>query len=456
MNQHRSLMTTTALSGALAITGIALTSGVASAAVTASFNGGNNINFATQAATASSGAISLTAGQVLNLTLPSGDYCPANSTITLTAPAGVTFTSAPGFTTAGATWGAAAASGFVSGASTVTYLVSTALTGAADNLVTIGGTTGIFTLASGTTFTTASTTPRTFTLSQSGCTTSGIGQSTAGFTAASAISYTATAGTNASIDTGATGQGKLFTASATNSTRVAVGGTAQFGIATTLINTAGGTTYNAGASTGVVTMTGVFSQFARVYLANGACNTTAGGALPTGSITGVISGSTATFSGLQTTATYTACFENDGSSVLQSGTYTSSASASAISGTVAGTGALGVFTYSGTATTINYVTGGSAYQYFARVTNTNNSPVSVFVVVTKDDGSTPAAGLITTNLGANANALYSMTDINTASGANLTAADRARVQVLTSGSAGTTPIQGILFNTATGVVTAAQ
>ena len=444
MTNNRSLLTTTALSGALVVAGVALQTGVASAA-TVAFNGSANITFATQSVTSTGGQITLPATAASVVTVGAGESCGTGATITLTAPTGVTFNSAPGFTAAA---GTATATGFSSGASSVTYVVGTAVT---NTTVTIGGTAGAFNLASGTTFTSPVTANRVFTLTNNGCTGYTNPTFANGFQSASAFAYTPTA-TNATIDTSATGQGRLFVTSATASTRVAEVGQALFATNATLINAAGGTTFAPGTNTGNLSVAGIYGQLSRVYLApsTGTCQTTAGGTLPTGAVSGSISGNAATFSGLVDGTTYRLCLENNGSTVVQQSTYLGTVTASSLAGSATSTTAIGTTSYSGNATTLNYLTGGSSYQYFVRVTNPTATATPVFVVVTKDDGSI-FSGSVTTNLGVNAAALYSVTDLNTATGANLTAADRARVQVLTTSNAQN--VSGILYNTATGVVT---
>ena len=170
---------------------------------------------------------------------------------------------------------------------------------------------------------------------------------------------------------------------------------------------------------------------------------------------GTISGNTATFTAIPSAAAvFNTCIENSGSTVLQAGTYSAAAVSSLSTQSILGSTltSVGTLAYNGVASTINYVTGGSAYQYFLRVTNPNSGTGQVFAVVTKEDGTT-FSGSITTNLGANANALYSVSDLNAATGANLGAADRARVQLLLGANMTGT---GILFNTATGVITGAN
>jgi hypothetical protein len=452
MTNHRLLMTTSALSGAMAVSALVLAAGAAQAA-TASFNSGTNITIATQSLN-SAGTISLSqTAQNLTITLINADTCSAGNTLTLTAPAGVTFGSVPNISIAGGVGGTLASGTVQTGSSSVLYTFSgNTMTNTNSNVITIGGSTNPFFLTTGSTFSTANTTVRVFTVSST-CGTFTVPTVANGLLSASGFSPTTAAGTTATVDTTATGAGKLFTTSATATTRVATLGTISVAASST-VDAGNGSAYTISSGSSVTTtLTGSFTAVSRLYAVTASCVTTAGGSLPSGSITGTVSGSTVSLTGMATGTTYTLCYENNGSTVIQAGggtalPITATASVSNLTGSTS-SATVGNLLYSGAAATLNYVTGGSAYQYFVRVTNPGSATTSVFAVVTKEDGSS-TAGSLNTSLGINSNALYSITDVNTATGANLSAADRARVQILTSSSSAT--VSGILFNTATGVI----
>lgn len=464
MTNTRSLMSSTALSGALAVSALVVAAGAAQAA-TATFGnatGGTNITLATQSLNAS-GAVGLSqANQTIIITPVGAETCSTGGQITITAPSGVLFASVPNVSFTGANAACLTASGVVnSGSSSVTYTltsISAATFNSVSNMVVgVNGSTGPISLTTGSTFTSPVTTARTFTVSGVACATTITTATTAnGLLSASGFGFTASANGGAvSVDTTATGAGRLFVTSATASTRVATLGSFTVNAVTGVVDASSGAAYTLPANSAVtLTATGPFAAASRVYVGTSTCVTTAGAALPSGYVTGTISGATATFSALATSS-YNLCYENNSTSVIQAGTtatpapVTATASISTLTGSTSAV-TIGLLQFSGNATSLNYVTGGSAYQYFVRVTNPNTATTSVFAVVTRDDGQA-FSGSVTTNLGANANALYSITDLNTATGANLSASDRARIQILTS--AATAPVSGLLFNTATGVVT---
>lgn len=458
MTNTRSLLSSTALSGALAVSALVVGAGAAQAA-TVAFSGGNNVTLATQSLNSSGTVGLLQSGQTVTATGDTNDVCAPGSVIVLTAPTGTLFAAAPLASFTGANATNLSATGVVqTGSSTVQYTLSS--TGGTTNnfasttVITFGNSGGI-NLTSGTTFATPVTSSRTFTVSGLSCASFAGGTTANGLQSASGIQNSvASNGNQATVDTTATGAGKLFATSSTNSTRVATLG--QIAVANTAtVNAGSGAAFTLPAGSALtVTASGPFSAASRVYLATGTCTTTAGAALPSGNILGTVSGGTATFASAAVATTYTLCYENNGSSLITAGTSSlpTAVTASGVVSTLTGSTTsfnIGNLVYSGNATSLNYITGGSAYQYFVRVTNPTSAATSVFAVVTRDDGTT-FSGSVNTNLGANANALYSVTDLNTATGANLTAADRARVQILTS--AASAPVSGLLYNTATGVV----
>ncbi len=450
MTNNRSLLSSTALSGALAVSALVVAAGAAQAA-TLSFNGGNNVTLATQTIN-SAGTITLPSSTV-SITGGTGEVCANGAVFTLTAPTGTTFAAAPLASFSGANNASLSTTGVIQAGSTTVQYTLTVAGGnnfSDTTVLTLGGSGGL-NLASGSTFATPVTTARGFIVSALSCASFAGGTTANGLASASGIQYT-NASATATVDTTAAGAGKLFATGTGITTRVATLGSLNVSNVAGTTNATTGATFALPAGSALtVNASGPFAAASRVYLATGACTTTAGAALPSGNILGTVSGNTATFPSAAVATAYNLCYENNGTSLIpagSSGNTTATATVSTLSGATS-SATLGSFVYSGSSTVLNYVTGGSAYQYFVRVTNPSSAASSVFAVVTRDDGTT-FSGSVNTNLGANSNALYSITDLNTATGANLTANDRARVQILTSATSA--PVSGLLFNTATGVI----
>jgi hypothetical protein len=461
MTRGYQLMTTSAIGSAVLGT-MLVAAGSANAAIGLGFNAAPGtqtvVNLAANTVASNSNNVALIqTNQCIAFSAGAANDWSVGSTFVVNLPTGVTFQQA---LTANASAGTLTLlAGGTAGSSTATYSINQAAT--AGDIVRIGcGTTAgssagnLFLTAAA--YSAANTTIAAATVS----TTGGSANVTAGttvnlLTSGQPITATVATAVAQTIDTGATNLGRGFATNATNLAAARYATLATIAVANpATVNAVGGASYTLPTATETVTVSGPFTGISRAYLSTAACVTTAGAALAAGAIVGTISGNTATFTAIPTTpATFNTCIENSGSTVLQAGSYTVAAVSTLSTQSILGSTntTVGTLAYNGTASTINYVTGGSAYQYFLRVTNPNSGTGQVFVVVTKDDG-TSFSGSITTNLGANANALYSIATVNAATGANLGASDRARIQLLlSSGMTGT----GILFNTATGVVTAA-
>lgn len=422
--------------------------------------------YATQATQVSTGVISQAAG-FLTVAYANGDQLSNGDQITISLPSGFTFLAAPTATLSGSATGscgsnAAIGAGTVSASSpnTVTFSTSTAFSvGTSGCTITFSG----LNATSGTLLQSAVSTALTPTLtvvsSANGARPAASVGAGSGFYAANGWTVTGAAGgATTTIDVSATALGKTFTTTSAVNARVTRLATVT-PAANALVLAANSSAYTLPAGvTFSATLTGVnFASASRVYFeAQGTCQTTPGAALSTGSQNGTISGNTVTAPGLST-ATYALCYEANGSTVVQPSTY-SAAFTSTLSGSAslaAGNAVtnLGNIAFPGNPAQINYAVGGSAWQYFVRVTNPGQAVSTVLAVVTPDSGVT-TVGVLATGLSANANALYSVADLNAATGLSLGQADRFRVQVVTSNTAATA--SGILFNTATGVITTAN
>ncbi len=460
MTRGYQLMTTSAIGSAVLGT-MLVAAGSANAAIGLGFNAApgtvNTVNLAANTVASNSNNVALIqTNQCIAFSAGAANDWTVGSTFVVNLPSGVTFQQA---VTANASAGALSLlAGGTAGSSSVTYSINQAA--AAGDIVRIGCASTAGSSAGNLFLTAPAYSAANTSIAAATVSTTGGNVVTAGtvvnlLTSAQPITASVASSVAQTIDTGATNLGRGFAANNTNSAAARYATLSTIGIGqSAVVNAVGGASYTLPTATETVTISGPFSGISRAYLSVPACVTTAGAALASGAVVGTISGNTATFTAIPSTAlTYNTCIENSGSTVLQPGSFTvaavSTLSTSSIVFTTNTT--VGTLAYNGTASTINYVTGGSAYQYFLRVTNPNSGTGQVFVVVTKDDG-TSFSGSITTNLGANTNALYSIATVNAATGANLGAADRARVQLLlSSGMTGT----GILFNTSTGVVTTA-
>ncbi len=461
MTRGYQLMTTSAIGSAVLGT-MLLATGSANAAIGLGFNAAPGtqtvLNLAANTVASNSNNVALIqTNQCISFSAGAANDWTVGSTFVVNLPTGVTFQQA---VTANASAGTLSLlAGGTAGSSSVTYSINQAA--AAGDIVRIGcsSTAGssagnLFLTAPG--YSVANTTVAAATVSTTSGTPVAAGTTVNLLTSGQPITATVATAVAQTIDTGATNLGRGFATNTTTAAAARYATLAQITVANpATINAVGGASYTLPTATETVTISGPFSGISRAYLSTAVCVTTAGAALAAGAVVGTISGNTATFTAIPSAAAvFNTCIENSGSTVLQAGSYTVAAVSSLSTQSILGSTntTVGTLAYNGSAQTVNYVTGGSAYQYFLRVTNPNSGTGQVFVVVTKEDG-TSFSGSITTNLGANANALYSISDVNTATGANLGAADRARVQLLlSSGMTGT----GILFNTATGVVTAAN
>ncbi len=469
---NRNILLSAASAGVLSAA--LLGSGVAFAATTVTVLGGNTdanggttagtvgYRYATQALTASNGAISQTSN-FLSFAFTSGDNLAVSEQLTVTLPTGFVWTTAPTATLSGtttATCGSTAVlgAGVISGTSPnqVTFSVSSPFaTGTNGCTVTLSN----WAATTGTALTSVVTSPLAISAAVISTGTAGRANSSVGSGFTSASGWTVTAGGGApvtTIDVSAAALGKTFTTASSVAPRVANLGTITLAAATPVYSATSAAYAIPGTATFNPTITAAnLGTASRFYFGNNgtgaACSTTVG-ASPTGSVAGTISGSTVSASGLGIQA-YALCYEANGTSVIQESTYTGSFTSSLAGTAVNVNTGFGSIVYPGAAANINYAVGGSAWQYFVRVTNPGQSSSTVLAVITTDAG-VSTTGVLATGLGANTNALYSVADINAATGLSLGQADRFRVQVVTSNTAARA--SGVLFNTATGVITAAN
>lgn len=366
----------------------------------------------------------------------------AGDTVVFTLSAGK-FATAPGVTVSGA--GATLA--FVSNIATLsadgrsaTFTVSTASAGATDkaalnalSLTNVGGQ--------------LSTAANTITCQPyKGAT--AVGAAAAITTSAASYTITQGAAVATTVDVANGGQGMLFRPGSTN---VNVTGLASVTTAAAITGNKliDGTTAMAGAlgDTMTATMTGDFGAMSSMYLTTGTCAATA----PSGSLTGTISGGTVSFTGLQLGSTYTLCAVANGTSVITAGgsgaaaalpfrvaynyvARTAGATTYTPNPTVSSTTA-NTIAYNGAAVNVNYVVGnGAGYAMYMNVVNPSSSAVPVYITVRQADGVTKS-GTLTSSLAANSSTLFTMAQIATATGANLTnETNRAAVTVFSPAS----------------------
>jgi hypothetical protein len=191
-------------------------------------------------------------------------------------------------------------------------------------------------------------------------------------------------------------------------------------------------TFKFTSSTANATIIGNFAGVKSAYLApdNASCASTAPGTATTGTVTN----SSIIFAGITPAATArSVCLGATGTAILQptvSGLPTS-AIQDTFTTTPTNPSNLGAIDYNGNVAYIDYVVGATGgYSNYLRVVNNDSVSSDVRVVVQSDSG-TINSGLLGT-LAPNTSQLYSVDQINTATGSKLqTANDRASLTVLT-------------------------
>lgn len=447
MKNRTRLLSSTALVGASFTAAMGLTAiyAPAPANAAAGLSSVTGVTYATQAVSAASGSV-IWPGPA---TLTGSSSVSPSAFLTLSLPSTMTWVAAPTLSRSSHVGLSGNATG--GGTSTITWtLTGSSSTG--DTYVF-----SAFSINSGTALTTASTTGLGLTVNLAGGTASGNAgpSSFNAFYASSGWSATFAAGTAVTINTASPSNGSLFTVNGTTVTsRVGTLGNASFSLTNNAKQNDGATSYTlpTGTSAGL-TVTGNFGQITRAYLSSGTCQTTVGGALPSGALSSsALASGSATFSGVVAGTTYTLCVENQGTSLIQQTTTvgaTLTPTASVGSSAAAAATGIGSLAYSGNSSTLDYVTGGSSWVWYIRAVNPNATSSNIFAAVTKDGDSNTYAGQLVTTLAAGANALYSIDQISSVTGANLTANDRARIQFLSGGSVN---ISSLLVNAATSVI----
>lgn len=195
-------------------------------------------------------------------------------------------------------------------------------------------------------------------------------------------------------------------------------------------------------TTASATVSGDFAGVTKAYLAAGAgaCATT----IPVGAITGTVTATSLTFAGITPgAATREVCAIIDTTTLLHAN---SAFTVAATQDTTTNSKAFGTasWSYNGTVVSMDYVVGTSAgYTNYIRVVNPTSAAAKVLVSVQSDAG-VVKSGTLDAALAANSAKLYTVADVNTATGANLTSAtDRAALNVL---SASAIRASNLLFN----------
>lgn len=386
-----------------------------------------------------SGAVTIQAGITYNstaaLTVDAG-------LVTFTLPAGVTFATTPTATGTGGFPASPVVGGGGAGSNFVTYNVATT---AAAGTITLGA----FQVTGATGLATAGTNLA-MTAQASGFTTAANNDTAARSTTATSTVMAASnsqlgatvVGTAATIDVNSPANGMLYLAGGNTITRSGYVGTVN-AVNNAYLNSTATAPYAFTSTTASVAISADYSGISSVYAVTpaAACAATA----PAGAKIATIAGSTATIAGLAPNTVYGVCFINTGANLMSSSAnMTVTATQDSSSKTAAAN--LGAISYNGSAATLNYVVGSvsGGYTNYIRVTNPDATARRLMVVVTKDDGTT-TSGTLDTGLAAGNNKLYTVADINAATGSTLTSAtDRARVTILSP--SGTTTVDNLMFN----------
>ena len=388
------------------------------------------------------------------VTIPQGityttDVASAGSSttglLTITLPTGVTFLSIPSLTADGAIVTSPSVANSPIGASSL--VINYNRTAAAGGTVTLGAfqVTGATGLASPSTIK--------FSAQSSGFTP---GNSTSNDS--SAISVTlATSAKQLSVTPVASNL-VIDVTSPSNATRwkVGSGSVAKSGNIGTLVvsnnpylNATATAAFTFTSSTASATLSGNFAGVSSAYLAP-ALTTACSDTVPSGATAGVVTSSSVTFAGVKpSTDARLVCLGATGTTILQATQSGVPVSATQDAFTTTATTNLGSVTYNGGVTQISYVVGpAGGYTNYLRVVNNDSVSTDVRVVVQSDSGAINS-GLLGT-LAPNTSQLYSITQVNTATGSTLnTAGDRASITALTPTKNAT--VSNLLVNP-TGVV----
>jgi hypothetical protein len=386
-----------------------------------------------------SGAVTIQAG----ITYSSTAALTADAgLVTFTLPAGVTFVTTPTATADATGFKTAVLGGGGAGSNFVTYNVTT---GAAVGTITLGA----FQVTGATGLATAGTNLA-MTAQASGFTTAANNDTAARSTSATATVMAASGsqlnaavvGAAATIDVTSPANGMLYLAGGSTITRSGYVGSVN-AVNNAYLNSTATAPYAFTSTTASVAISADYSGISSVYAVTpaAACAATA----PAGAKIATIAGSTATIAGLTPNTVYGVCFINTGANLMRrSANMIVTATQDSSSKTAAAT--LGSISYNGGVWDKNYVVGSvsGGYTNYIRVTNPDATARRLIVVVTKDDGTT-TSGTLDAGLAAGNAKLYTVADINAATGSTLTSAtDRARVTILSPST--TMMVDNLMFN----------
>jgi hypothetical protein len=409
-------------------------------------NAAGNLTAASVTTTYASQAVSTANGTVVvaanKLIYTSVSGLAAGAIITFTLPSGLTFANTPTVTASTAGTVASVTGGGAGSNSLTVGLSVTPL--AANGTVSIGA----FTVNGATALATAGNVLD-FSAKASGDSTAAnndpdpvkTSKTNGSLVSANGLAFTSAPGVAnpVIVDVGTTGgvasNGTLFQIAGTNQKNARVG---QFTTAPAGgVVTADGTTaygFPAGATISA-TVSGNFGAIASAYLdpaLASTCPTTA----PAGAITGTVTSSAITFPNLvpaTAAAGYAVCLFANGTAIIQP---TNPISASAtVSGGVgtSQSGNLSAIAYNGTVLNYNYVVGNQGgYVNYLRVQNPTGGSARLIVSVRTDAG-VVTSGTLDSGLPAGQAKLYTLSDVNTATGAGITTAgDRATISILST------------------------
>ena len=417
---------------ALAGAGLGSVSGVSHAAIM-SGSGTYPRAFASQAAAAGTVQIvnaNVTATSNVALTAATAPQ------VTFTLPTGVTFSANPSASTQGATICTVAYAGGGAGSSTVTFNV-TSVSAASQCAVSLGD----FTLNGATALATAGSSITLTALFSSETSATG---ATVVATSLSALSVTATP-VAVSVSVPPPSNATRFTASTVGVSTSAPNATVTIQDSGTLLASNGTTTYAFTSTSAGLTVAGNFTGITSAYISAtgaGSCAAT----VPSGAVVGTVSGTLISFAGVAPSATArTVCLQATGASLLPAYTGGAITATQDSSSTVAANNAGNQSYSNGTVTTIPYVVGSSSgYGQYFRVTNPGTTSTAVIATVTPDAGGS-FSGVVAPALAAGTNALYSIGDVNAATGSSISSSgSRATVSILTSAVGATA--EGLILN----------
>lgn len=414
--KKRNLVLASAVASALALAAGAAQAGTLS---------GTPTNYATQAVTAANNVVTVAAGSVVYTLTGTASV---GTTVTMTLPSGMTFNVPPAVTCAGGTLACAASvTAGGAGQNYVTYTVTGA--GAATDTITYGG----FSVNGASALATAGASLKVTASSIGGDAgdtdpTTGTA-STLGFAAmTSANGLTVTEVVNDLTVDISNYNGTKY------SSGTAWGSSGSVNVAPTggTVGANGVTAYAFPTGSAIsAVVSGNFGSMTSFWLDTAACAATPG----TGtSMTGTLTGNSATFNGLVSGTTYNVCHVSNGTSVIQVSNPVS-VNATVSNSVGSKSASLGTITYGGTSAFVNYYVGnGAGYAMYLQVSNQSSAASKVIAVVNMADG-TIKTGMLESAMPANTTKLYTVADINTATGASLNSETaRGNLTILSNGS----------------------